>query len=448
MRARLEAVMSLWILAGVAMLAFAAGAFASSGRVSTAGPPLGQSAATPATESRADAPAGPFAIGGTVLGYDGAPVASAFVDWGWYDPNAPVWFGPTVIYHAGESTTTGADGTFSFLGVTSSPGNDALSAFAPSQGYLLSSWTNDFSTQPSHSLRPGRVPIMIEGLPEDAQIGVTVGDAATGSATTWPAFTGWNDVVAAVPPGFDTVAVELLDDWGPRAMLDWTSPGGTLVPVTPGATAEQEIVLDWAEARRGYVAGTRWQHSARPGDVVTFVLRGWPTGYQASFFGESYGGTDEGTDTRWYGTTYTSAGSDRVGRVSLRVPRGIPLDDLYTLAAYRSDAPGTYLWFQDAVQPCRFSASQTVIRAGEAIRLRGFVLGDDRRVELFERHAPAGKPSFVAARGWKKVATFSASRDGTFRSAWRRPSRTTWYVARIRGYYFPVYTPVVKVAVR
>jgi hypothetical protein len=431
------------LVAGLAIVVLPASALGAEQRARIGPPGFRAPAGSGGVGALADPP-GPFSIGGTVFYYDGTPVDHAYVDWGWFDPNAPVWFGPDVVYHEGGHGSTNADGVFSFASVTSSPGNDDLTVFAPNGGYMMSSWTNDFSTQSSYVMRPGRVPITIVGLPEGAQAQVTVGDAATGSASTWPDLTAGQALVMTAPPGFNTAVVQLDATWGPRAALDWTSPGGTLVAATPGTTSSEEIVLDWAEARRGYVAGTRWQHSVRPGDLVTFVLRGWPSGYQASFSGTSYG---EGP-TRWYGSTYTSQGSDQIGRITLRIPRDIPLDDLYTIAAYRSDAPGTYLYFQDYVQPCRFRASQTAIRAGEAIRLRGFVLGDDRRVELFECHSAAGQPASAIPRGWKKVATFTASRDGTFRSAWRRPSRTTWYVARIRGYYFPVYTPVVKVAVR
>ena len=124
------------------------------------------------------------------------------------------------------------------------------------------------------------------------------------------------------------------------------------------------------------------------------------------------------------------------------------MDDLYELGAYRSDAPATLLRFYDDVQPCRFRATQAVIQRGQAVQLRGLILGDSRRVDLFERHSAAGQPSGPAARGWTKVATLYAGKDGRFHSGWRRPSRTTWYMARIQGYYFPAYTPVVKVTVR
>lgn len=151
---------------------------------------------------------------------------------------------------------------------------------------------------------------------------------------------------------------------------------------------------------------------------------------------------------QWYDTTLASKGADQMYRVSLRVPRNVPLDDLYCICAYRSDAPGTLLYVEDSLQPCKSRATRTVIRPGEAIQLRGSVLGDGRRVDILQRRTAAGRPSGRAPRGWTKVATLTATRVGVFRSGWKRPDRTTWYVARISGYYFPVYTPVVKVTVR
>jgi hypothetical protein len=390
---------------------------------------------------------GSVSISGTVLDYDGTPLVGASVDWGWYAPNAPAWFGPDVVYHAGEYTDTATGGTFSFSDVTSVPGSDTLTASYDSAtgGFTLSSWANDFSTQPSYVLRPGRVPITITNLPPGSSPQVTVGDVATGSATSQPRLIDGHGLASTVAPGFRTAVVEREATWGVHAALDWTSPGGALVPVTSGTTSGEEIILDWSQARHGRLAGTRWQHAARPGDLVTFVLKDWPAGYQASFYGTSWG--DEGV-VRWYDTSVTSTGADQTYRVSLRVPRNLPMDDLYLFGAYRSDAPATLLWFNDFVQPCRFGATQAVIQRGQAVQLRGRVLGDSRRVDLFERRSAAGPPSGPAARGWTKVATLYAGKDGRFHSGWRRPSRTTWYVARIRGYYFPAYTPVVKVTVR
>jgi hypothetical protein len=437
-------------LTGLAMLGICGTALGSSkASPMTATSPLapGRAAVPPGPAARALAtPAGPYTIGGTVLDYDGTPISDAWVDWYWFDPNAPAWFGPDVVYHSGGSTETAAGGAFSFADVTSVPGSDALSAWSPysTDHFMISTWSNDFSTQDSYVLRPGRVPVTISNLPLGESPQVTVGDVTTGSAESQPQLTEGHGLASTAAPGFRTAVVERRVTWGVHAALDWTSPGGVLVSVTPGTTADQEIVLDWSEARHGFVSGTRWQHAARPGDVVTFVLKDWPAGYQASFLGTSWG--DEET-ILYYEQTVTSAGADHTYRVSLRLPRNLPMDDLYELAAYRSDAPATLLWFRDYVQPCRFRATQTAIRRGEAVQLRGLILGNSRRVDLLERHTSAGQPSGPAARGWRKVATLHADKDGRFHTSCR-PSRTTWYVARIHGYYFRAYTPVAKVRVR
>jgi len=127
-------------------------------------------------------PIGPFSIGGTVLDYDGTPMVGAGVYWGWFDPNAPVWFGPGVVYHEGDSGATGLGGAFSFTGVTSSPGNDDLGVEFPD--YYLSTWTNDFSTKSTYVVQPALVPVTIANGPARATADVSVGDAATGVALT------------------------------------------------------------------------------------------------------------------------------------------------------------------------------------------------------------------------------------------------------------------------
>ena len=68
--------------------------------------------------------------------------------------------------------------------------------------------------------------------------------------------------------------------------------------------------------------------------------------------------------------------------------------------------------------------------------------------------APAGtaRPSTLAARGWKKVATLRLSNHGDyigFRSAILHPKRSTSYVVRFADSWFVgVFTPVLTVPVK
>ena len=104
---------------------------AGAGRIATpatVGPVRG-----PSAPRESATPIGPFSISGTVLDYDGTPLVGAWVDWGWFDPKAPAWFGPDVVYHPGGSADTTAEGAFSFAGVTSVSGSDALTVTAPAQ---------------------------------------------------------------------------------------------------------------------------------------------------------------------------------------------------------------------------------------------------------------------------------------------------------------------------
>jgi hypothetical protein len=404
------------------------------------GPVMHTPVAAPGAALHLADPTGPFSISGTVLDYDGAPVDDAVVEWGWYDPNAPVWFGPDAQYHHGGSADTGAGGGFSFTGVTSSPGNDDLGVSF--MNYYLSTWTNDFSTKSTYVVQPGLVPVTIVNGPARATADVSVGDAATGLALTQMDLTGGSGLAAACAPGFDSVMVSFSDGIGAAtAATEWTSPAHALVPASAGATVSQTITLDWNEAKRGHLAGPRCRHSVMPGDVVTFVLTHWPAGYQTSFWGTSW--AEEGV--LWYDVTALSPGAGVTSRVRLRIPSSASLEDVYEVGAYRSDDPKSELFMYDYLQLCRFAATKTAIEQGQAIRLRGLAKGSSP-VVLFKRTKPAGQPGTFAAKGWTRVGSLTRS-GGRFASGWMRPSRTTWYTVRYRGPAFTAFTPVVKVTV-
>lgn len=384
-----------------------------------------------------------------VLDFDGTPASFADVDWGWYAPNAPVWFGPDVVYHSGETVTAGANGGWAFPGVTSVPGSDALGAWVwdssqPSlPSYGLHSWANDFSAQSWYELRAGRVRLAVAGFPDGAEALVTVGDAATSAAYSDMPLKLGSGFAAVCPPGFDSVMVGRPDAVGAvTAAADWASPGGEPVLVAAGTTAAATVTLDWDAAKRGRLGGPRCRHSVRPGDTVTFVLTGWPVGYEASFYGWSYA-RDTG---EWFSTKVLSAGAGQTYVVRLRIPADAPLGDLYEVAAYRSDDPAALLHVYDYLQLCRFVASRTSITRGQAVQLRGFAQSA-RRAVLFKRHKAAGQPATLAARGWTRVGRL-VTRSGQFRSDWLRPTRTTWYTVRYAGHAFTAFTPVVKVRVR
>ena len=348
---------------------------------------------------------------------------------------------PEVLYHEGGDGWTGVGGAFSFAGVTSSPGNDDLSAYG--EDWQLSTWANDFSTRSTYVIRPGAVPVTIANWPDRQEAGVWVGDAASGGAWSSPRLTDDSGLAAAAAPGFDTVAVSFYGDFATvTAATEWISTDHAVVPVESGVTVDQTIELDWAEAKRARLAGPRCRHSVRPGDFVTLVLENWPAGSQASFYGASW--VDE--SLLWYDSTASFGGGGETKRVRLRVPADAPLRAEYEIGTYRSDDRKSAVTMWDYVQLCRFASTRDSIERGQAIQLRGEAHGHGP-VVLYRRTKAASRPSTLAAAGWTRVGRLDRT-NGRFASGWLRPSRTTWYTVRYGGELFTAFTPVVKVTVR
>ena len=99
----------------------------------------------------------------------------------------------------------------------------------------------------------------------------------------------------------------------------------------------------------------------------------------------------------------------------------------------------------DHVQVCTFKSSASVIHHGRAVRLSGKVPGTGK-VIIYARTKAAGQPSTTAAKGWAKAGTYTI-RSGKFVTGLLHPKRSTWYVARYRGYDFTAFTSVIKVRV-
>jgi hypothetical protein len=401
--------------------------------------------ASPAIPRTVD-PIGPFALSGTVLDYSGRPAEDADVFWGWFDPNAPVWFGEEVGFHDGGATATSADGRFSFPSVTSVPGGDRLGAAirGDETSTFIDTWANDFSTGQAYVLRPGRVRIDLAHAPAGSGFSAQVGDAAHSSAWTDVHPSSGTIVAAAPEPGFVTAVVRQESDRGTvPAAVGWVSPGHTPVPVVGGEEAPVAIALDWDDAVRGRIWGPVARHSGPPGSSVWFALDDWPAGMQIRFAGFSFG-RDE---VEYPSQVVTSAGRDQTYRARLAVPADAPPGAIYCIYAYRSDDPQALLEVYDYYLVCDFAASRTTISSGQQVGLRGHVEGN--WVTLFKRtRGPAPRPAKLSAPGWTKVRSVETSESGRFRISALRPRRTTWYVARYGGGDFPAFTQVVKVTVR
>ena len=408
-------------------------------------PPAWQSAAVRASRLGAVLP-GPYAISGTVRDYDGTPVPDDVytAEWGWYDPNPPIWESPDVVYNTGGDQDV-VGGAFSFSGITSLPGSDALTVHGGDSTdvgvpVVLSSWDNDFSTTSSYSLQPGHVQVDITGWPAGRQADVSVGDAARGMAETTLNGSG---AACAPQTGFDCLEVRLYDDKGAiPASIDWVSPSHDVVPVTPGAAVADPVTLDWSQARRGRLDGPLCRHSGPPGSSVRFKLSGWPAGYQASFWGFAYNAPVE----RYYSTTVTSTAADQPMLASLRVPTSVGAGDVFELDAYRSDDPAALLDVADLFQVSTFKASHATITRGRGVRFSGRI-SDYSGVQVFVRYKRAKQPYTLKATGWRKIADLTSGKDGRFVTKLFHPHKTAWYVARYASPYFPAFTSVIKLSV-
>jgi hypothetical protein len=394
-----------------------------------------------------------YAISGRVLDFDHTPTAGAEVDWGWWD-NVP-------NYNVGgsnisQSTPNGTDssGAFRFGAVTSAPlpGNDDLRVYYPTLSGLtfMDSWSLNFSTKNditpfSYEMQPAHVTVNIDNAPASPAPEVKVGQMDTGYAVTEMPLTAGSGVAGVLPSSFDDVIAYYFHVAGNPyyrtclAQTEWLSPGTPPAPVnvSAGVLATDPVHLDWNLAQYAYLAGPSWQHSGKPGTTVKMVLKGWPAGQQSQF--AAYYGAGS-----YVNDPITSSGAG-THVVSLRIRPNAPVD-VYEVDTYRADATDSFVDLWDYFQVCTFKASASAIHHGKAMRLSGKVPGTGSVTIFSTTHKVAGQPATLAAKGWVKGGSYKI-KSGKFLSGLLHPKRTTWYVAKYRGYDFWAFTSVVKVTV-
>ena len=408
-----------------------------------------------ATVPSTHAAATTYGIGGSVLGYSGAPVAGAGVYWGWFNAAS---FRST--WQQGGAQTTGSTGAFSFAAVTAHPGNDALFAYynPVSTGlWLLESWNLDFSTQSSFTFQPGHVAVTIGHAPKGSKVADAEVGGAAGIAESRLALSAGAGAAGALPPGFNDVVA-----WfGPQAgryrnqlstgtrlaEAEWLSPADAQVAVSSGAPAAQSVALDWSQALRAHLYGPVCRHSGRPGSVARIVAQGWPAGSQASFYGYSLSGS--GDVAQPYADQVDSTSPATAYTVPLTIPTTATVGEIYLIDTWRSDDTASLVNLYDYFQVCTFKATAASVARGGTVRLSGHVPGSGY-VEVFLCHGAAGQPATLKAKGWTAVGRYPL-KSGKFATPAIHLTRSTWFVARYpgqKGEYFSAFTSVVKVAVR
>ena len=104
---------------------------------------------------------------------------------------------------------------------------------------------------------------------------------------------------------------------------------------------------------------------------------------------------------------------------------------------------------QDYFQVCTFKASASAIHHGTGHSPQRQGAGPLATLPSTRRATRCrASPATLAAKGWVKVGRYRISSSGKFVTGLLHPTRTTTYVAKYTGDYFPAFTSVVKVTVR
>jgi hypothetical protein len=388
-----------------------------------------------------------YSISGHVLDYNGAGVAGAEVDWGWWDSNNNYIFGDTNMPLL-TSPGTDSTGAFSFPSVAGgAPNGDDLTVYYnPTLPGLeeMDAWSLNFSTISSYEMQPAHVNVNIANAPASEPVaevkvglmnlGYAITDVPGGVGAAGVLPTSFDDVVAYYPH-FETRN-------GPWSVLaEAESLGASPVAVDPGKTAADTVNLDWNNAQYAHLAGPTCQHSGKPGTKVKVILKGWPVGEQAGFVAYYSAGS-----SLYTAAVVNSSGAGNTYTVPLPI-RSNAAVDLYEIDTYRTDAPDSFVDLWDWFQVCTFKASASAIHHGGTVRLSGKVPAGAGYVTVYWRHKAAGQPGTLAAKGWVKGGRYRIKSE-KFVSGLLHPTRTTWYVAKYKGFDFSAFTSVIKVTVR
>jgi hypothetical protein len=391
---------------------------------------------------------GPCTVTGVVQDLSGTPIAGAGVDWGYYDAQQNWVFG--------NQTTTEADGTFTFTGVTATTDGE-LDVYLPVSGGFQA-WKLTFNAAPAtndFTLRPAVAPFATTRTSDpnwnywDSVVVDTWGSAGGGTTTLADSGNAY-----VMPPDYDHAVVYYFSNQA----VEWTAPPAS---VTAGGTGATPINVSQDDAQSIAVEKPYWA-SGKPGTAIALRMRRWPLASQAMFYG--YSGYPASYPTLTYSNTYLSNGCSVL--VPLTVPKNATPGYDFQVHAFRVDI-ASLLDINDFFQVCTLNSTKLSVKRGGAIRLGGVVptrghvgakAGSVKYVTLFKRTtAASAAPAFwdPTHHGWTKVVgpskngTFKANGLGRYLTGYLHPLRTTWYVVRYPGdsWYWRAYTSVLKVRV-
>ncbi|MGZ4199737.1 MAG: hypothetical protein ACXVP1_06075, partial [Thermoleophilia bacterium] len=326
--------------------------------VAVAAPVAGASAAS----ARVAAPrlgvitSGPCTVTGVVQDHSGAPVAGAFVDWGYYDGQGDWVFGNEV--------ETQANGSFSFDGVIATTDGELDVHLTDEAGYQA--WNLSFKAAPADNhfvLQPGIAPFKTTRSSSPAwdywKDAIVETWGSDGGGTTTLPETG-NAYV--MPADYDYAVVYYFSNQA----VEWV--GSSLVPVSAGGTGGTLIEVSQDDAQSVLVTRPYWA-SGKPGTVIRLRMGNWPSGWRAGFYG--YSEYPSSYPDKKYAATYSSTGA--TATVSLSIPLNATPGYDFQVHAYRSETEHTALDINDFFQVCTLKASSMSVHRGAGIRLSGVV---------------------------------------------------------------------------
>ena len=389
---------------------------------------------------------GTCTVTGTVLRYDGSPVANAGVEWSYRETSG--------TYVHGTWAQTDASGRFGFSNV---PVTDRgrVSAWFDNDDTLLRRFNLDFAPGANDFVvRPGELSVQaVRSSDPDWN------DWETMDVSLY----GWEGVAMCEIAGSSGQAYAMAPDawygvvsfWNNEAVEWQTTPP---ISIVTGALSRSTVAVNEADALQVYV-GTPYWGSGKPGVTVGYDLTNWPAGYKATLAG--YDENPARTSSVRYPGEWTSTGG--AGRVSLNVPHAATPGYSFDIEATRSDTLWSFtdLRIYDSYQVCTLKASQASVRRGAGISASGVIptqghwgsqSGLKKTVTLYQHVGVAGVPTKwdPTSQGWKKVCAIKADGLGRYKSKLFRPTRTLTLVVRYPGddWYWRAYTSAQKITVK
>lgn len=378
-------------------------------------------------------------ISGTVLNFDGTPMANAEVDWGYDNAGSPVY---------GGLGTTNAAGQFSLLNVLVTA-TGTLDVFPAGSTLYLERSALNFTDGASFVIRPGYVTFTTDhaapGTPWTSVYVQTYGPGGISGTALRPVnLSDVSGTVMATSTSVDHAVAYWFINEGKELTLP--SP----IAVTPGALSTSGFTISEGGSQFISVTSPAWASGA-PGTKVTLEVDNWIAPMTAGFSFTSQDPQD-GKTYPWATPFVGSATASRA--ITLTIPKQLKPGYAAHIHMRGTDASSSLLDLYDRFQICTLVGSKTSIAKGASVRLSGVIPanGIAKKVVLYSRitKASAQPSKWDAARaGWKKVVTISASKTGAFKSGLLKPTRTTWYVVRYPGdsTNFDAFTAVLKVAV-